>query len=320
MVGNFRGRIQARQQDKKWTLKMERALRRFQPACVICGVTDHLQTHHVKPRCLGNALEPGNAVRLCKACNSSIGMKEPGELSPDMARKLVTAAAQFKEHWESGCTTPAAPTPAPVEESPQVADPALVTLLRAVECGDDNDVLALANWLEDHGDPRASAIREVASLEAVVRETQTGAKEELYWIEYRLNGKRYGPSSPVTRSSMDTEDWLAQRVREVQSRQQSDEVWRRLGLTWDEIDRLKMYLGINPLGHVTAIEEIAQLRRKQVQTIRISIDLALHHLTSRVRRVPVGWGFAWRAVVGDASPVCSDRRSGRPRSTKPQLE
>src|SRR5262249_32425528 len=106
-------------------------------------------------------LEPGNAVRLCLACNSFINTRDPRELSPGQARKLETAAAQFKEFWEGGCVTTEARTAAPAGDTLKLPDPDLIALLRAGECGDDNAIPALATWLEERGDPRASAIREV---------------------------------------------------------------------------------------------------------------------------------------------------------------
>src|SRR5262249_52489935 len=157
-----------------------------------------------------------------RKCNWSIGTGEPRHLPLDMARKLETAAAQFKEHWESGCITPAAPTADPAAKIPKVLDPALVTLLRSVESGKETGITDLADWLEERGDPRATAVRDVARLEAILRENG------IYFV---LDGKRIGPFVSVMRSPDDTEDWLAQRVREARCREQSNEVWLRLGLT-----------------------------------------------------------------------------------------
>lgn len=278
--------------DKNWTRTMERALRRFQQACVICCATDHLATHHVRPYSRGHELEPGNAVRVCRSCNSFIGIKEPGELPPDMALKLETAAAQFQEHWDSGCFTPAIATAAQAANIPKAIDPAFVTHLRSVESDEETAIIDLADWLEKNGDPRASAIREVSKIQAVVRET---------WIHFVLDGKRFSPLAFFMRFPEDTEDQLAQRVREVQSRVQSGEIWRRLGLTSTESGTLKQYLGIgNPMGVIATIEEISQRERKPEQTIRNRIDSALHHLTLPVPRVPGAPGGVWRTVVGDA--------------------
>lgn len=127
---------------------------------------------------------------------------------------------------------------------------------------------------------RAVTIREVAKLELVVRGSQAGAKESHLRIEFLLDGKRYDGSSVfVTRSSADTEDSLSQRVKKMQRCRQSDEVWRRLGLTGTESYTLKQYLGINPKGLAATIDEIAQQERKQVKTIRNWIHSALYHLS-----------------------------------------
>lgn len=156
--------------DDKWTDAMQRALCRFQPACVLCGATDDLTNQHVRPLNDRRGLEPGNAVRLCRACNSFICDRDPSKLSPGQARQLETAAAQFKVYWESGCTTQQAPTAVPAEETPKALDPDFIALLRAVERGDHTAIPVLANWLEERGDSRAAAIREVAGWQGVGRQ------------------------------------------------------------------------------------------------------------------------------------------------------
>jgi hypothetical protein len=221
-----------------------------------------------------------------------------------MAQKLVTAAWQFKEHWESGCATPSLSTANQAEKMPKAPDPSLLALLRSVETGDETAIPTLADWLERRGDPRAPAIREVAGLEAVVRETS---------IDFVLNGKRYGPTAFMMRTTGDTEESIAQRVREVRWRQQSDEVWLRLGLTRALSETLKQYLGINnSMGVAAAIEEIAQRWGKQVQTIRSRIELALYLLTLQVRLVPGRPGGAWRAVgQGEAEAEPAKKKGKR---------
>jgi hypothetical protein len=184
-------------------------------------------------------------------------MRKTDELSPDQARRLETAAAQFKEHWESGCTSPAAESVTPAEKTPKAPDPALIALLQAVECGDDTALHSLADWLQERGDPRAPGVRDVAR-----------------W----LDDKGCGFSALVRRFPEETEESLAQRVQEARRRLRSNEVWRRLGLTESQRDTLKQYLGINATGRAVTIEEIAQQMRKSVQTIQNRIDLALHRL------------------------------------------
>jgi 5-methylcytosine-specific restriction endonuclease McrA len=96
-------RERERKLDKKWTFAMERALRSFQTQCVLCGDTDDLTTHHVRPLSQGTGLMPGNAVRLCRSCNSRISSRRLRYLPTGMASALKAAAAQFKEYWASAC-------------------------------------------------------------------------------------------------------------------------------------------------------------------------------------------------------------------------
>ena len=144
---------------------MERALRAFQPRCVLCGTSDDLTNQHIHPVSRGHGLRPGNAARLCRSCNSSINDRDVGELAPEMAGKLLDAAASFQAHWEGGCVASEVYAGAPADNTPKPPDPALVAILRAVE-HDDAGVLSLAAWLEERGDPRAAAIRDVAGLRA----------------------------------------------------------------------------------------------------------------------------------------------------------
>lgn len=88
--------------DSDWTLEMECALQELQAACVVCGSDDRLATDHVYPLSKGHGLSPGNAVKLCKSCNSSKASKTPEELSPDIANKILSAAESFRIAWESG--------------------------------------------------------------------------------------------------------------------------------------------------------------------------------------------------------------------------
>jgi 5-methylcytosine-specific restriction endonuclease McrA len=253
----YRGFVQAwgaawrhkseRECDKEWTREMDQSLRRFQTACVLCGDTDDLTTHHLRPLSEGHGLKPGNAVRLCRSCNSFIYMRDPSQLAPSQARKLETAAAHFKEYWESGCAIPAVPVPGLAEDALKMPDSAIVALLSALERGDSTAILGLAGLLEERGDPRAPAIRDVITLEAFLREKNAGRDE--------------------------------QRLREFIGHRQREAVWQRLGLTWSTRDTVKQYLGINPAGVAASVEEIAQRVGVKVQTARHRIELALHRLT-----------------------------------------
>jgi 5-methylcytosine-specific restriction endonuclease McrA len=85
--------------DAAWTAEMERTLRAFQPACVLCGAAERLTTDHVRPLRDGNGLRPGNAVRLCTGCNARKGSRRLHSLPPDDREKIVAAADAFYAHW-----------------------------------------------------------------------------------------------------------------------------------------------------------------------------------------------------------------------------
>jgi hypothetical protein len=306
-------RIGRRERDSRWTPEMDHALRTLQPACVVCGGATDLTTHHVRPFSEGYGLEPGNAVRLCRACNSFIGTADPSHLPPEMARKIARAAAKFKEYWESGCPAPKRRATAPAQKMPKLPNPALIGMLRAVQRGEDAAIPALASWLRKRRDPRARAIGDLARLEVVVKETQLDMypNEVHYSIVFRLDGKSSGGSLIGPRSPDDTEDSLARQVQEEVQRHRANEVWRRLGLSNNDVNALWQYLGIGPppcgmssrlankaqrlqqAGKTTpealpgdampggvSVAEIARREGVRVQTIRNRIAQALHRLAT----------------------------------------
>lgn len=90
--------------DSGWSFELEQAIRAFFPACVVCGITDyehwciydqHLQVDHVLPLSKGHGLEPGNAVILCKRCNTFKYQKDLDQLPDDMRTKIISAASLF---------------------------------------------------------------------------------------------------------------------------------------------------------------------------------------------------------------------------------
>lgn len=98
----YKQRREARQDlDVNWTRRMEQLLRTFQPTCVICNSPDDLTTDHVHPLASGRGLIPGNAVRLCRHCNSSKHAKPLCQLPDTWQVKISSAAAAFKQHWET---------------------------------------------------------------------------------------------------------------------------------------------------------------------------------------------------------------------------
>lgn len=87
--------------DVAWTIEMETRLREEQPTCVVCDASTQLSVDHVRPLSKGFGLQPGNAVILCGSCNSSKHNKDLGELSPGIADKIASAAANFAKVWQS---------------------------------------------------------------------------------------------------------------------------------------------------------------------------------------------------------------------------
>jgi len=70
----------------------------FDERCVRCGVLDDLTIDHHHPAAKGTPISAGNAVLLCRTCNSSKGPKAPEEFYPPgllafIQRKLRTADA-----------------------------------------------------------------------------------------------------------------------------------------------------------------------------------------------------------------------------------
>lgn len=91
-----------------WTAEMSKLIRRIFPACVLCGLSneDHLQIYgvslhidHLQPLYSGNGLYPGNAVILCKPCNSRKGYQPLDHLCEEEVELLLVAASRFKEEW-----------------------------------------------------------------------------------------------------------------------------------------------------------------------------------------------------------------------------
>jgi 5-methylcytosine-specific restriction endonuclease McrA len=107
----YRRAVANRRREKKiifdagWTGEMEHSLRKLFPFCVVCGQSNNLSTDHVYPLTFGNGLMPGNAVTLCSTCNSRKGKRAPDNLPKslpsDAGDKILRAAQEFKEYWES---------------------------------------------------------------------------------------------------------------------------------------------------------------------------------------------------------------------------
>lgn len=66
---------------------------------MLCEATDDLSVDHVRPLSKGHGLRPGNAVTLCRSCNSSKKDKGLEEIPYRQRFKLLKAATEFKEHF-----------------------------------------------------------------------------------------------------------------------------------------------------------------------------------------------------------------------------
>lgn len=86
--------------DNNWTLEMTRELFALQPKCILCESVERLQVDHAQPLSKGFGLKPGNAVVLCKSCNSSKKAKLFTQLKPEIAEKIQEAAKAFEIYWE----------------------------------------------------------------------------------------------------------------------------------------------------------------------------------------------------------------------------
>lgn len=98
-----------KQLDIEWNFKMDEALRKLQPTCIICGIgeKEHLEKYkqrlhvdHVLPLSKGYGLKPGNAVVLCHYHNISKINKSLSELPLEWQAKIIWNAFRFKDHWQ----------------------------------------------------------------------------------------------------------------------------------------------------------------------------------------------------------------------------
>lgn len=88
--------------DVDWSESMQHLLKSMQKICVVCGKRGKLEVDHVKPASKGYGLRPGNAVMLCRQCNTKKSDKLPEDLPADWRDKILSAAEEFKAAWESG--------------------------------------------------------------------------------------------------------------------------------------------------------------------------------------------------------------------------
>lgn len=100
-TANLKRRELKRSVDCGWTLDMEKAIKQFQPACVVCYSKYILAVDHVYPLSLGYGLFPGNAVILCKRCNSRKNNRLLKDLPEDVRVKIETASSEFYKYWNN---------------------------------------------------------------------------------------------------------------------------------------------------------------------------------------------------------------------------
>ncbi len=90
-----------RDADAEWTIDITALLFEIQPSCVICGSVKILSIDHVRPVSKGNGLRSGNAVVLCRSCNSRKHNLDLSRLPLDWQVKIERAALEFLRAWQS---------------------------------------------------------------------------------------------------------------------------------------------------------------------------------------------------------------------------
>lgn len=100
-IKNNKRRERKNKLDSGWTKEMEMEIRKFFDKCAICGSREKLATDHVLPLSAGFGLIPGNAIRLCKTCNSHKGHKLLDDLEDSDRAKVEKSAMDFLNYWRN---------------------------------------------------------------------------------------------------------------------------------------------------------------------------------------------------------------------------
>ena len=97
-------RAMKRKVEENYTLEMEAFVHTFFGGkCYNCGTTESLTHDHHKALSRGHALEPGNAVLLCKPCNSSKGTKLPKNFyTREQLEEITTLLTHQAQLWSMG--------------------------------------------------------------------------------------------------------------------------------------------------------------------------------------------------------------------------
>ncbi len=73
-------------------------------ACLACGATERLQTHHRIPRRVLRADLPCNLVTLCERCHAAIEALDQLSRDLDWAPEVTIAAPRLKEDAQRGAS------------------------------------------------------------------------------------------------------------------------------------------------------------------------------------------------------------------------
>lgn len=103
-LNNRKRRARKLKVKENYTPEMETFVRVFFGSkCYNCGTTENLTHDHHLPLSRGHALEPGNAVLLCLACNSSKGNKLPKNFYPvEQLTEINTLLTHQAQLWSMG--------------------------------------------------------------------------------------------------------------------------------------------------------------------------------------------------------------------------
>ena len=86
--------------SEQFTFAMELFVREFWGRCAICGSEEDLCIDHWLPLTAGYALDLGNAVVLCRSCNSGKCNRLPEQLySVDFVVSIAERLQQQQEVW-----------------------------------------------------------------------------------------------------------------------------------------------------------------------------------------------------------------------------
>jgi 5-methylcytosine-specific restriction endonuclease McrA len=87
--------------EEHFTSTMKRRImKQFGRCCFRCKAIKRLQIDHNNPLYLGNALDYGNAVVLCRSCNLSKGTKIPAQFYTSEECTRLSALLAEQRSWK----------------------------------------------------------------------------------------------------------------------------------------------------------------------------------------------------------------------------